>query len=200
MRLIFATNNAGKLRELREILPDMDIVSQREAGLDIDVDETGTTFAENARLKAEAVTALTGEAAVADDSGLCVDALNGEPGVYSARYSGSHDHTDAQRNEYLLKKLENTTDRRAKFVCAVCCTMPNGDVITAEGSCPGEILRVPTGSNGFGYDPLFRPDGYDCSMAELTQEEKNAISHRGNAVREFRRLLERYLAEENTLC
>ena len=196
MRLIFASNNAGKLRELREILPDMDIISQREAGIELEVEETGTTFAENSYLKAIAVTRLTGIPAVADDSGLCVDALNGEPGVYSARYSGSHEHTDRERYEYLLKKLEGVSDRRARFVCAVCCTMPNGDVLRTEGRCPGEILHAPAGSNGFGYDPVFRPDGFECSMAELTQQEKNAISHRGKAMREFRSVLEQYLAEK----
>ena len=187
MKLILASNNANKLREFRSLVADMDIelLSQREAGCDFEVDETGTTFEENAYLKASAVTAATGYAAVADDSGLCVDALNGEPGIYSARYGLGHAASDRERYEYLLKKLEGVEDRSARFVCCICCTFPDGSVIRSRGECEGEILHSPKGSGGFGYDPVFHPDCVDKAMAELTPEEKNAISHRGKALRAF---------------
>ena len=160
MKLILASNNANKLREFRSLVADMDIelLSQREAGCDFEVDETGTTFEENAYLKASAVTAATGYAAVADDSGLCVDALNGEPGIYSARYGLGHAASDRERYEYLLKKLEGVEDRSARFVCCICCTFPDGSVIRSRGECEGEILHSPKGSGGFGYDPVFHPD------------------------------------------
>ena len=134
----------------------------------------------------------TGCIAVADDSGLVVDALNGEPGIYSARYGFGHDASDADRNRYLLGKLGDEKNRRARFVCCVCCCLPDGNTITARGECEGEILDAPRGSNGFGYDPLFRPLGYDVSMAELSADEKNAISHRGKAMREFIEKFKRY--------
>ena len=187
MKLILASNNANKLREFRSLVADMDIelLSQREAGCDFEVDETGTTFEENAYLKASAVTAATGYAAVADDSGHCVDALNGEPGIYSARYGLGHAASDRERYEYLLKKLEGVEDRSARFVCCICCTFPDGSVIRSRGECEGEILHSPKGSGGFGYDPVFHPDCVDKAMAELTPEEKNAISHRGKALRAF---------------
>lgn len=198
MKLILASNNKGKLREMRRILGDMgiEVISQREAGCDFEVDETGETFEENAYLKAAAVTARTGLPAVADDSGLAVDALNGEPGVRSARYSGSHEDTDRQRNEFLLRKLENAAERGARFVSCICCTMPGGAVLRARGECEGTILRAPRGENGFGYDPLFLPAGFDRTMAELSMEEKNEISHRGKALRKFREELERYYADK----
>ena len=187
MKLILASNNANKLREFRSLVADMDIelLSQREAGCDFEVDETGTTFEENAYLKASAVTAATGYAAVADDSGLCVDALNGEPGIYSARYGLGHAASDRERYEYLLQKLEGVEDRSARFVCCICCTFPDGSVIRSRGECEGEILHAPKGSGGFGYDPVFHHDCVDKAMAELTPEEKNAISHRGKALRAF---------------
>ena len=198
MKMILASNNKGKLREMRELLADMDIevLSQREAGLDFEVDETGTTFEENSYLKAKAVTDASGLPAVADDSGLVVEYLNGEPGVYSARYTGNPEHNDADRYNYLLKKMEGVSDRRAKFVSAVCCTFPNGDVIRTRGECCGELLHAPVGEHGFGYDPIFRPDDTEGSMAELTDEEKNAISHRGKAVREFIEKLREYYADK----
>lgn len=189
MKLILASNNAKKLRELKAILSDMDleILSQREAGCDFEVDETGTTFAENAYLKAKAVFDATGEAAVADDSGLMVEALDGEPGVYSARYApGGHDASDEEKYMYLLSKLEGVTDRRAKFVSSICCLLPGGAEIRTEGECPGQILTEPHGEGGFGYDPVFMPDGYDESMAVLGQETKNRISHRARALAKFK--------------
>jgi len=183
--MILASNNAHKLDEFRAIFADMgiEIIPQSAAGCDFEVDETGETFEENAYLKAIAVTRATGQAAIADDSGLEVDALGGAPGVHSARYTGRHDDTDAARNDLLLHNLGDRTDRTARFVSCICCTFPNGDVLRARGTCEGSILFAPRGENGFGYDPLFLPEGYDCSMAELRPEEKNAISHRGNALK-----------------
>lgn len=192
MKLILASNNKKKLRELGEILSDMDVelISQREAGCDFEVEETGTTFAENAYLKAKAVADATGLAAVADDSGLMVEALNGEPGVYSARYApGGHEASDKEKYEYLLSKLVNVEHRAAKFVSSICCILPDGSIIRTEGECRGEILREPAGEGGFGYDPVFMPQGYDRSMAELGTEVKNRISHRANALREFKKKL-----------
>ena len=192
MKLILASNNKKKLRELGEILSDMDVelLSQREAGCDFEVEETGTTFAENAYLKAKAVADATGLAAVADDSGLMVEALNGEPGVYSARYApGGHEASDKEKYEYLLSKLVNVEHRAAKFVSSICCILPDGSLIRTEGECRGEILRTPAGEGGFGYDPVFMPQGYDRSMAELGTEVKNRISHRANALREFKKKL-----------
>lgn len=189
MKLILASNNAKKLKELKAILSDMDveILSQREADCDFEVDETGTTFEVNAYLKAKAVFDATGEITVADDSGLMVDALGGEPGVYSARYApGGHDASDKDRYEYLLKKLDGVSDRRAKFVTSICCLMPDGREIRTSGECHGVILTRPHGEGGFGYDPVFMPDGYDESMAVLGTEIKNQISHRARALAKFK--------------
>ena len=188
MRLILASNNKKKMAELGAILSDMgvEITGQRDAGCDFEVEETGTTFEENARLKAEAVLKATGCAAVADDSGLMVDALNGEPGVYSARYTGTHDATDEERYSFLLKKLGDNKNRSAKFVCCICCMLPDGRVIETRGECPGSILYAPRGKGGFGYDPVFMPEGFDCSMAELGTEVKNKISHRAKALEKFK--------------
>ncbi len=187
MKLILASNNANKLKEFRSLVADLDIelLSQKEAGCDFEVEETGTTFEENAYLKASAVTEATGIAAVADDSGLCVDALGGEPGIYSARYGLGHAASDEERYRYLLQKMEGVEDRSARFVCCICCTFPDGSVIRSRGECEGEILLAPKGQNGFGYDPVFHPLCLDKSMAELNPEEKNAISHRGKALRAF---------------
>ena len=199
MRLILASNNKNKLREFRQLVEGMDIelLSQSEAGLHLDVEETGTTFEENAYLKAKAVTDTLGCAAVADDSGLVVDALNGEPGVYSARYGPGHDASDADRYNYLLGKLGDEKNRSARFVCCICCTMPDGTVLRSRGECEGEIMYGPKGSGGFGYDPVFKPDAADCGMAELTADEKNAISHRGKALRAFAEELKRYYNGNN---
>ena len=187
-KLILASNNAKKLKELKAILSDMDveILSQREAGCNFEVEETGTTFAENAYLKAKAVFDTTGEATVADDSGLMVDALNGEPGVYSARYApGGHDASDKEKYMYLLSKLEGVTDRRAKFVSSICCLLPDGTEIRTEGECRGQILTEPHGEGGFGYDPYFLYEPLGKTFAEMTAEEKNAVSHRARAMERF---------------
>ncbi len=200
MKMILASNNAHKMSEMRAILADLgvELLSQREAGCDFEVEETGTTFEENAYLKAIAVTRATGMPAIADDSGLEVDYLNGEPGVYSARYSGSHEHTDAQRNEYLLNKLEGVPleDRTARFVSSICCTFPNGDVLRARGTMEGKILFAPEGENGFGYDPLFLADGQSVTNGLLTAEQKNAISHRGKALRMLQEKLRNYYVNQ----
>ena len=199
MRLILASNNKNKLREFKQLVEGMDIelLSQSEAGLHLDVEETGTTFEENAYLKAKAVTDELGCAAVADDSGLVVDALNGEPGVYSARYGPGHDASDADRYNYLLNKLGDEKNRSARFVCCICCTMPDGTVLRSRGECEGEIMHGPKGSGGFGYDPVFKPDAVERGMAELTPDEKNAISHRGKALRAFAEELKRYYNGNN---
>ena len=195
MKLVLASDNKGKLKEMRSLLSgiDIEVLSKSEAGCDIVVPETGTTFEENARLKAQAVSNATGLAAIADDSGLEVVSLGGEPGVYSARYSGSHEHTDAQRNEYLLRKLENENDRRASSVSCVCCFFPNGDALYSRGECEGNLLFGIKGRGGFGYDPMFVPTGFDRSMGELTDEEKNAISHRGKSFIKIKAELRQYL-------
>ena len=194
MKLILASNNAHKAREFREILSPLgvEVITQREAGCDFEVDETGETFAENAFLKAEAAMKATGEAAVSDDSGLEVDALGGAPGVHSARYTGRHEDTDADRRALLMKNLAGEEHREARFVSAICCVFPNGDRLDARGTCEGRIATYEKGENGFGYDCMFIPEGETRTMAELSADEKNAISHRGNALREFVRLLKEY--------
>ncbi len=189
-RFVLASHNPGKLREMREILGELGILvlSQQEAGVDVEPEETGATFEENARIKAVAVMEASGLPAVADDSGLMVDALGGAPGVYSARYGGGHDRSDEERNAFLLQNLENEEHRSAKYVSVIAVAYPDGRVLTARGECYGEIAREERGRGGFGYDPLFRlPDGRH--MAELSSEEKNRISHRGNALRELKRIL-----------
>ena len=194
MKLVLASKNPHKLKELEEILSGLgvEVMLESEAGVDVEVEETGTTFEENALLKAKAVCEASGLPAVADDSGLCVDALNGAPGVYSARYGGEG-LDDPGRCRLLLENLRGQLDRRGKFVSAICCCFPNGDTVTARGECPGTIAYAPRGENGFGYDPIFFLPSLKKTFAQLTPEEKNAISHRGNALREFKTELEKYL-------
>ncbi len=170
------------------------MLSQREAGCGFEVEETGSTFEENAFLKASAVTETTGEAAIADDSGLCVDALGGAPGVLSARFTGNHADSDEARNRFLLEKMKDAEQRSARFVSCICCTLPNGDVLRSRGECEGEILYAPRGDNGFGYDPIFLVKAAGRSMAELSAEEKNRISHRAVALRRFQEELRDYNA------
>lgn len=200
MKLILATDNKNKIREFRELLrgEGVEVLSKSEAGIGGEVEETGDTFSENARLKAEAVMRASGMPAVADDSGLAVDALGGAPGVRSARYTGDHNDSDRDRYELLLGNMDGVSDRRARFVCSMCCVFPNGDVLTSEGICEGTIASAPRGENGFGYDPVFRPEGYDRSMAELSMEEKNRISHRGKALRSFLKEWRDYHADRET--
>ena len=194
MKVVMASNNAHKIAELRAILSayGLDVVSQREAGVHVEPEETGTTFEENSRIKAVAVMQACGLPAVADDSGLMVDALNGEPGVYSARYGGPDCISDSDRIDYLLKKLENVPEgkRTAKFVSVITLVTPDGKEIVARGECPGRILHEVHGSNGFGYDPVFYVPEQGKTFAELSPEEKNAISHRARALQEFCRLYE----------
>ena len=193
MKLILATNNPNKLREFREILEGtgVEILSQSQAGLTLDVEETGTTFAENSRLKAEAACRASGLPAIADDSGICCDALGGEPGVYSARYGGPG-LDDSMRNALLVKNMRGKPDRTARFVCAVTCVFPNGDVLATQAECVGQLLEEERGAGGFGYDPLFYLPEKKKTTAELSPEEKNAVSHRGAAVRAMRARLEEY--------
>ena len=190
MKVILASKNAHKLEELSAILGQLgfEIALASENGLDIEVEETGTTFEENSLLKAEAVMKASGLPVLADDSGLMVDALGGAPGVYSARYG--HKNSDAERVAYLLENMKDVPDERrtAKFVCVITCLWPDGQKIVARGECPGRILHEVHGSNGFGYDPVFYVPEKGKTFAELLPEEKNAISHRARSLQEFCRL------------
>ena len=190
---ILASNNQGKYREFKAIMEPLGftLVPQAVAGVDFEVNETGDTFEENAYLKASAIAQYTHFPAIADDSGLCVDALNGEPGVHSARFGGGKDWTDEQKYRYLLERMAGAEDRSAKFVCCICLVTPDGRVLRARGECPGRILEEPMGSEGFGYDPVFCPDGYETSFGLLGTEVKNRISHRARALEAFRGELER---------
>ena len=185
MKVVAATGNRHKLKEFREIFPDWDIVSEREAGFSGEVEETGTTFIENALIKARAVCKATGFAALADDSGLCVDALGGAPGVLSARYSGGG---DAENRALLLKNMEGIKARGAHFACAVALVFPDGRELTAEGATFGVILEEERGTGGFGYDSLFFSDDLQKSFAEASEGEKNAVSHRGRALAALEKL------------
>lgn len=187
MKLILASKNPHKLVELNAILSGlgMQAALESEYGLDIDVEETGATFEENSYLKAKAVFDACGMPVIADDSGLMVDALAGAPGVYSARYGGKS--SDAERTAFLLENMKDVPDaaRGAQFVCVITCLMPDGRKITARGVCRGTILRETRGAGGFGYDPVFFVPEFGKTYAELASEQKNAISHRGLALREF---------------
>ena len=185
--LVFATNNQHKIDEAQDIVKGkLKLISLKEAGVDIDVDETETTFRGNAWLKAQAVWELTGLPCVADDRGLCVEALGGEPGVYSSRYAGeAGNHT--KNNEKLLKEMEGKSDRRAFFTTVLCLVGLDDTPIYIEGRVNGVILTEIQGRDGFGYDPLFCPDGDNRSFAEMSAAEKNAMSHRGRA---FQSLME----------
>ena len=187
MTFAMATHNAHKLEELARILRPLGVqVTPAEYR---EVEETGGTFAENARLKAQAACRDTGLPAIADDSGLEVDALGGAPGVYSARYAGEH-ATDAQRIEKLLREMETVPEekRTARFVSAICCAFPDGRTLETEGVCEGSVARAPSGAGGFGYDPVFCVGGK--TYAEMSAEEKDAVSHRGKALRAFAALLQ----------
>ena len=194
MKFVLATHNPGKLREMGEILRDLgvEVVSPAALGIPVDVEETGTTFLENALLKAKAICRAANLPAIADDSGLCVDALNGAPGVYSARYGGEG-LDDRGRCMLLLNSLRGATTRAAHFSCAVACAFPNGDTLTAEGRCDGFIAYAPLGDGGFGYDPVFLLPGAGKTFGQLSQEEKSAVSHRGKALKEFAGKLETHL-------
>lgn len=194
MQFVLATHNPGKIREMSAILErfGMEVITPKELGITVDVEETGTTFAENAMLKAQAICEAINLPAIADDSGICVDALNGGPGVYSARYGGEELDDDG-RNTLLLNSMRGQTSRAAHYACAIACMFPNGDTLTAEGRCDGAIAFAPIGEGGFGYDPLFFLPDKAKTMAQLTPEEKDQISHRGRALEDFVAKLETYL-------
>ncbi|MCI2058223.1 MAG: XTP/dITP diphosphatase [Oscillibacter sp.] len=193
-KFVLATHNPGKLKEMSAILSRFGVEAVMPADLDIraEAEETGETFAENALIKARAVCAAAGLPAIADDSGLCVDALNGGPGVHSARYGGG-ELDDRGRYLLLLNSLRGAPSRSAHFTCAVACVFPGGDVLTAEGRCDGAIAYAPMGTDGFGYDPVFFVPDKAKTFAQMTEEEKASISHRGKALKEFADKLETYL-------
>ncbi|EUJ27406.1 nucleoside-triphosphatase [Listeria floridensis FSL S10-1187] len=196
--LVIATANKGKAMEYEQILGSHDIkiltlLDFPEIG---DIEETGTTFAENAAIKAETVAKLLNKTVLADDSGLVVDALDGAPGVYSARYAGEA-HNDAKNNEKLLKELKDipAEKRTARFHCTLAIATPDGALDYFDGECEGRIAEAPSGTNGFGYDPLFYLPNFGTTMANLTPEQKNKISHRGNAIKELGKNIEKVLAK-----
>ena len=183
MKLIIASNNKHKIYEIKKILGTRfdEILSLREAGIDHETVEDGTTFMENARKKAREIAEISGECALADDSGICADALGGEPGIYSARYSGGHGN-DEDNNKLLIKNLADKEDKSAHYTAAIALVYPDGREVTAEGYMYGRIIDTPRGERGFGYDPIFVPVGEERTVAQMTDEEKNAISHRARGL------------------
>ncbi len=189
--IVFATNNAHKLAELRQMLGQrFEVLSLSDIDCHDDIPETGSTFEENALLKARWVKDRYGYDCFADDSGLEVDALGGRPGIHSARYAGEHGDSDAN-NALLLRELEGYTDRTARFRCTIALLVGDDEPRFFNGTVEGSIIEHPDGSQGFGYDPLFRPDGWDCTFAQAAPERKNAVSHRGKAVSELVKYLEK---------
>lgn len=195
-KFVLASHNPGKLKEMSAILEDLgvEVVLPSQVGVDAEVEETGETFEANALLKAKAVCQAAGLPAIADDSGLCVDALSGAPGVYTARYGGEG-LTDAQRYTLLLNALRGQTNRAAHFVSVVACAFPNGDTLTAEGRCDGTIAFAPMGTEGFGYDPVFFVPELRKTFAQMDGVEKASISHRGKALQAFSKELATYLGK-----
>lgn len=194
-RIIFATGNAGKMKEIKEILSDLnaEVLSMKEAGITVEIEENGTTFEENATIKANAVAQESSDIVLADDSGLEIDYLNKEPGIYSARYLGE-DTSYQIKNQVILDRLAGVPKekRTARFVCAIAAVMPDGQVLVTKETVEGYIGEQPAGENGFGYDPIFYVDEYGCSTAELSEEQKNEISHRGKALRAMKEKLNQY--------
>ena len=192
MKVVLASHNQKKMVEMKAILSQMgvEVLSQAEVGMDLEPEETGTTFEENARIKAQAVMQATGLPAIADDSGLMVDALNGAPGVYSARYGGPG-LDDTGRWQLLLKNMAGESNRACKFVSVICCAFPDGGEVMARGECPGILAQGPSGDGGFGYDPIFYLPQLGKTMAQLTPAEKNQISHRARALAGFQKEWER---------
>ncbi|MDD6203132.1 MAG: XTP/dITP diphosphatase [Lachnospiraceae bacterium] len=193
-RIVFATGNQGKMREIREIMQDLgcEIISMKEAGISTNIEENGTTFEENALIKAKSVASISKELGcsdivIADDSGLEIDALNKEPGIYSARYMGE-DTPYSEKNANLISRLAGVPDekRTARFVCAIAAVLPDGRTLSTRATIEGRIGYEEKGSNGFGYDPIFQVPEYGCSTAELTMEQKNRISHRGKALQRMK--------------
>lgn len=197
-RIIFATGNEGKMREIRMILDDLEIpvISMKEAGITADINENGSSFEENALIKAKAVMELTGEAVMADDSGLQIDFLDGAPGIYSARFMGEDTSYDV-KNAALLEKLADVPEekRTARFVCAIACALPDGRILTSRGTMEGRIGYEIRGGNGFGYDPIFFLPECGCTSAEISPEKKNELSHRGKALRSMKTQLKTILRE-----
>ena len=193
MKLVLASQNKGKLKEMQAILGELgiEVVLQSELGLAVDVEETGTIFAENATLKAKAVMEASGLPAIADDSGLCVDWLQGAPGIYSARYGGVD--SDEERNQLLLNNMKGALDRSAHFHADIVCCFPNGDILNTAGDIFGTIAYAPNGEGGFGYDPIFFVPSLRKTLAQVPAEDKNAISHRGNALRAMAVKLKEYM-------
>ncbi|MDD7333976.1 MAG: XTP/dITP diphosphatase [Lachnospiraceae bacterium] len=191
-KIVFATGNKDKMREIREIMADceVEIFSMKEAGINVDIVENGTTFEENALIKAKAIAEHTDAIVLADDSGLEIDALNKEPGIYSARYMGE-DTSYTVKNRNLIERLEGVPkeQRTARFVCAIAAVLPGGKELVTRQTMEGYIGYEPEGENGFGYDPIFFLEEYGCSSAALSREQKNAISHRGKALRAMRDML-----------
>ena len=198
MKIVLASHNPGKMKEMSAILSGfgVELVLQSELGLHVEVEETGTTFRENALLKAHAVMEAAHMPAISDDSGLMVDALNGAPGVYTARYGGEG-LTDQERYRLLLSALIGQTNRAAHFYSCIACVFPAGDVLTAQGVCDGTISFAPIGGDGFGYDPIFFVPSLRKTFAQMTPEEKNSVSHRAKALAAFRSEFEKYCREKN---
>ena len=199
-RIIFATGNEGKMREIREILKDlgMEVLSMKEAGIVLDIEENGKTFEENAEIKARAVWNQTGEIVLADDSGLVVDCLGGEPGIYSARYMGE-DTSYELKNQTLLNRAAHFsgTERSARFLCNIAAILPDGLVLHTEAAMEGLLADKPSGNEGFGYDPILYIPEFHMTAAELTMEQKNKISHRGKALEAMKEKLKERFREEN---
>ncbi len=198
LRIIFATGNQGKMREIRDIMSDLDaeILSMKEAGIEADIEEDGKTFEENAVIKAKAVATFTDAIVLADDSGLEIDYLNKEPGIYSARYLGE-DTPYAVKNKNLIERLVGVPDekRTARFVCAIAAVMPDGEIVTTRGVIEGRIGYEEKGDNGFGYDPIFYVPEYGVTTAQLTEDEKNRISHRGRALNAMKTELRKRISQ-----
>ena len=199
MKIVLASNNQKKIKEIKSILTrigcEYEVLSLDAIGFHNEIIEDGSSFEENALIKARTVSAL-GYIGIADDSGLCVNALNGEPGIYSARYAGEP-CDDQKNNEKILSALEGKEDpeRGAAFVSVIACTLPNGKHFTVRGECKGKMLKAPQGESGFGYDPLFMPEGFDKTFAELSFDEKNGISHRGRALEAFAKIFPTFIRE-----
>lgn len=187
--LVLASGNKGKIAEIGEMLPEFSVIGYKDAGLDFEIEETGATFYENALIKSKAVSEALGLPALADDSGLCVNALSGAPGIFSARFAG--DGNDEHNIDKLLKELDGVKDRSAKFVCSLVLYYPDGKIISAEGETNGEILFERAGKNGFGYDPIFYSADLKKSLGEASSKEKNSVSHRSRALKNLKEKLKK---------
>ncbi len=192
MKIILASNNKGKIREVRKVLgEDFEVYALNDVGFTDEIEENGSSFEENAFIKVRAVAEKFGEyIIIADDSGICANALGGEPGIYSARYCGVHGK-DEENNKKLLENLSDKADKSAYYACSIATRLPNGDEFAVFGRCDGEITENAAGDGGFGYDPIFYLPKYNKTMAQLTDDEKNSISHRGEALRLFAKELKR---------